>query len=113
MAAQPPPPPPPPSTLPTPTFFFAAPTPVASVSGPMQRIAALQHSWRQEMTPEGYFGPQHLSSFKPVTPEGVGGKVPPTWGQSANSFLQDSPLPLYQIQPLLPEGISQAGAAVA
>jgi hypothetical protein len=64
------------------------------------------------MTPEGYFGPQYYSNFQPVTPEGVGGKVPPAWGQSANSFLQGSPLPAYQAQPPWTQGGSQAGTAV-
>jgi hypothetical protein len=95
MAAQPPPPPPPP----TPSFSFSAPTPVGENSGPLQKIAALQHQARQEATPPGYFGPMYSPSLQSVAPEGAGRKVPPSWGQSANSFLQGSPLPQQQLQP--------------
>jgi hypothetical protein len=93
MAAQPPPLPPP-----TPSFSFLAPTPVGENSGPLQKIAALQHQARQDATPPGYYGPMFSSALQSVAPEGAGEKVPPSWGQSANSFLQGSPLPLQQLQ---------------
>ncbi len=57
---------------------------------------------RREATAYGYYGPMYGPALHAVAPEGAGGKVPPSWGESANSFLQGSPLPSQQLQ--LPVG---------